>query len=417
MNNSLHGQPCLSGLGFYRGLYLAQLGKLEDALDAFDHAANWFQFRCAVQLKKCLHHVLNISRMLGRRRVYTKWEGFCDGLGLDVNIPDAKLAVARDFPEPFPEAAPVFKSHPIEDYFINLPSWESRPVDLRNPNRIIKGYGQTPTPQLGLFAHLGQVDKVKQLLDAGADPNILDQNGGSALLNALQGRDDACFWALLPVTSLDVINGRTKGGKSTLLLATSLGKLDLVQGMLAQGADTEIRGSKHQTALFEAVAQFADPNTFTQTAFKGGIAGAGFPALLRKTTSPFLAEERRAQSLSRDTADELESRPERPKHLINGDSPQTRQIVRSLLEAGADVNAVIEEDDLTPFLYAAEIGNSWLLKTLMDNGAEIRSQDARGGTALSRLHVFGHSRLASEFLSWVPASDRIWLREPAIFRR
>lgn len=197
LDNSLFGQPRLAGLGFYRGLYLAQLGKLDDALVAFDHAANWFQFRSAVQLKSCLHYVLNISRMLGKRQINAKWEGFCDGLGLEVDIPDAELAVARDFPKLFPEAAPVFKSHPVEDYLIDLPSWENRPVDLRNPNRIIKGYGPTATPQLALFAHLGQVDKVKQLLNAGADPNALDQNGGSALLNALQGGDEACFWALL----------------------------------------------------------------------------------------------------------------------------------------------------------------------------------------------------------------------------
>lgn len=43
--------------------------------------------------------------------------------------------------------------------------------------------------------------------------------------------------------------------------------------------------------------------------------------------------------------------------------------------------------------------------------------DARGGTAFSRLHFFGHSRLVSEFLSWLPPSDRIWLRETAMFGR
>ncbi|WP_210879905.1 ankyrin repeat domain-containing protein [Roseovarius autotrophicus] len=417
LDNSLHGQPRLSGLGFYRGRYLAQLGKLEDALDAFEYAAYWFQFRSAVQLKSCLHYVLNISRMLGKRRIYAKWEGFCGGLCLEVDIPDAKLAVARDFPKPFPEAAPAFKSHPVEDYLIDLSSWKSRAVDLRNPNRTIKGYGPTPTPQLALFAHLGQVDKVQQLLAAGADPDILDQNGGSALLNALQGGDDACFWALLPVTSLEVINGRTKGGKSTLLAAAALGKVDLVQGLLAQGADTEVRGSKHQTALFEAIGRFANPNTFAQTAIQTGIAGADFPAFVRKTTSPFPAEEGRAQSLSSHAPNELAILPELAKHLLKGDSPPTRLIVRFLLDSGADVNAVVGEDELTPFLYAAEIGNPWLLKTLMDNGAQIRSLDVRGGTALSRLHFFGHSRLASDFLSWVCPSDRIWLREAKMLGR
>ncbi|SEL29456.1 ankyrin repeat domain-containing protein [Pacificibacter marinus] len=417
MDNSLHGQPRLAGIGFYRGRYLAQLGKLEDALEAFDHAANWFKFRSAVQLKSCLHYVLNISLMLGRRRIYANWEGFCDGLGLNVDIPDPKLAVAKDFPELFPEAAPIFKSHPVENYLVDLQSWGNRPVDLRNPNRIIKGYGPTPTPQLALFAHLGQVDKVKQLLDAGADPNALDLNGGSALLNALQGGDDACFWALLKVTSLKVINLRTKGGKSPLLVAVSVGKKDLVQGIVERGADTEIRGPLHQTALFEAVARFADPNALVQTAIQTGIAGAHLPAFLRKTTSPFPDEEGCAQSLSDRSPDELAILSELAQHILKGDSPVTRQVVRLLLDSGADVNAVVGKDQLTPFLYAAEIGNPWLLKALIDHGADIRSRDVIGGTALSRLHSFGHSGLTSDVLGWVCPSDRIWLRETAMLTR
>ncbi|MBL3610628.1 ankyrin repeat domain-containing protein [Rhodovulum sulfidophilum] len=357
LEKSLNGQPRLSGLAFYRGIYLAQLGRLADALDAFDRAANWFKFRSAVQMKCCLHYVLNISRMLGRRRLYAKWEGFCVGLGLDVDIPDAKLAMARDFPELFPEATSILKSHPIENYLIDLPCWENRPVDLRAPNRIIKGYGPTATPQLALFAHLGQVDKVKQLLDAGADPNMLDKNAGSALLNALQGGDDACFWALLPVTSLEVINRRTNGGKSALLVAVSLGKVDLVKGLLAQGADTEVRGARHQTALFEAIGQFADPNAPVQTAIQARLANANLPAFLRRTTSPFSAEEGLAQSVSSHSPGELEILLELGKYLLKGDSPPTREILRFLLESGADVNAVVGEEQLTPFLYAAEIGN------------------------------------------------------------
>ncbi len=62
------------------------------------------------------------------------WEGFCYGLGLDIDIPDAKLSSNGDFPVLFPEAASAFKSHPVEDYLIDLPNWENRPVDVRNPN-------------------------------------------------------------------------------------------------------------------------------------------------------------------------------------------------------------------------------------------------------------------------------------------
>ncbi|ARE82874.1 ankyrin repeats (3 copies) [Roseovarius mucosus] len=411
---SLHGQPRLAGLGFFKGRYFAQLGKLEDALNQFDDAATWFQFRSAVQLRRCLHYVLNISQMLGKRKTYAKWEGFCGGLDLGIDIPDASLALARDFPSLFPEAAPVFKSHPGEDYLINLTKWENRPVDVRYPNRTIKGYGQSPTPQLALFAHLRQVDKVQQLLAAGADPNILDQNGGSALLNALQGGSDACFWTLLPMTSKEVINSRTKGGKSPLLEAISNGRADILQGLIDRGADVEMTGARQQTALFEAVAQFADSDIFVRAAIQTVVTGTDLPAVLRKTSSPFPDEEAHVQSMSRYTEYELAILPELAKRFVKGDTSATRKTVQLLLNFGADVNAVNGTDKLTPFLYAAEIGNPWLLRTLIDYGADIRSMDARGGTALSRLHYFGHSRLASDFLTWVEPTERIWLREAAM---
>ncbi|KEO61102.1 ankyrin repeat domain-containing protein [Thioclava indica] len=415
LESSLRGQPRLAGLGFYRGHYFAQMGELESALKAFDNAADWFQFRSAVQLKRCLHYVLNISQMLGKQRIYGKWKGFCEGLGLRLDIPDANLAVARDFPNLFPEADPVFKSHPVENYVLDLSKWENRLVDLRNPNRTIKGYGPTPSPQLAIFAHLGQLDKVKQLLAAGADPNILDQSGGSALLNALQGGHDTCFWALMPMTRRELINSRTKGGKSLLFEAIANGRADILQALLDQGADVEMKGPKQQTALFEVVGHFADPNAFVQAAMQNGMAGADIPAALRKTSSPFVDEEVKAQSTSQYTPEELAILPEIAKQFVRGDSSAIREIIRLLLDAGADVNAPIGEGKLTPFLYAAEVGNPWLLKSLIDHGAEIRSRDARGGTALSRLHFFGHSRLVSEFLSWLPPSDRIWLRETAMF--
>lgn len=95
----------------------------------------------------------------------------------------------------------------------------------------------------------------------------------------------------------------------------------------------------------------------------------------------------------------------------------TRQIIQCLLDAGADINAVTDNENLTPFLYAAEVGNPWLLKILVDHGADIRSRDARGGTALSRLHFFGHSRLTADFLLWIQPVDRIWLRDTPMQNR
>lgn len=410
---SLQGQPRLARLQFYRGLYYAQLGQFDDALNAFEDAAGWFQFRSAPQMKDCLHYILNIALKLGKDRSFAKWHGWCDGLGLEIDIPDADLSVVKDFPYPFPEAGDTDSTAPLSKYLLILPEWKERKPDLRNPNRVIKGYGPTPTPQLSLFANLGQVEKVRLLLSAGADANILDKSNGSALLNALQGGDDGCVRALLSVTLKKTINTKTNGGKSPLLAAIGLGRPDYVQSLLEKGADVEMVGAKQQTALFEVIGHFVAPEAFTKAALQHGGHCPDMPALLRKTSSPFYDDEARAQAMSHYSPEELAILPEVAKHIVKGDTPAMRNIVQLLLDAGADVNAVAASGKLTPFLYAAEIGNSWLLKTLVDHGADLRSKDERGGTAFSRLHSFGHSDLTTEFLSWLSPSDRIWLRENA----
>lgn len=410
---ALQAQPRLAGLQFYRGRYYAQMGRFRDALKAFEGAAEWFQFRGAIQMKNCLHYILNLGQKLGEQRVFTRWQGWSESLGLDVDIPDADLSVVKDFPYPFPEAGDTDSTDPLSKYLLILTEWDGRKPDLRNPNRVIKGYGPTPTPQLSLFANRGQVEKVRLLLSAGADANILDKSNGSALLNALQGGDDGCVRALLMVTLKKTINTKTNGGKSPLLVAIGLGRPDYVQSLLEKGADVEMMGATQQTALFEAIGHFVAPEAFAHAALQHGGNCPDMPALLRKTSSPFRDDEAQAQAMLHYSSEELAILPEVAKYIVKGDTPAMRNIVQLLLDAGADVNAPAAFAKLTPFLYAAEIGNSWLLKTLIDHGADVRSKDERGGTAFSRLHFFGHSDLTTEFLSWLSPSDRIWLRENA----
>ena len=192
-----------------------------------------------------------------------------------------------------------------------------------------------------------------------------------------------------------------------------MGRPDYVENLLEKGADVDLLGTKQHTALFKAVNHFAAPEAFALAALQNGGSSPDMPALLRKTSSPFRDEEVGAQSMSRYSPEGLEIRHELAMHFVIGESPDTRTIVQLLLDAGADVNASFGSAKLTPFLYAAEIGNSWLIKTLIDHGADVRSQDGRGGTVFSRLHYFGHSGLAAELLSWVSPRDRIWLRENA----
>ncbi|AQS48191.1 hypothetical protein BMG03_10565 [Thioclava nitratireducens] len=207
---ALSGQPRLAGLGALRGRYFVQMGLIDEAIEAFEGAANWFLFRSAVQLKTSLHHLLIVAAAGGKKTTATHWKGWAEALELQVSIPDPALSLMREFPDPFPEAESSQNTNPVGKYSLNLDDWRSRKPDLRNPNRLFKGFGPTRTPQLALFASLGQADKVNALLAAGADPEMLDASNGSALLCAIQEGDDACVDELIAVTSKKTINTRTK---------------------------------------------------------------------------------------------------------------------------------------------------------------------------------------------------------------
>lgn len=415
IEEALAGEPRLAGLGVLRGRYEMQMGRREEALEAFEMAANWFAFRSAEQMKVALHHLLFLAAALGDKRCVNRWRCWAEGVGLTVDIPDPHGSLARDFPYPYPEAAEAGEMRPREDFII-LEDWKYRSVDTRNPNRMIKGYGPTPTPQLGLFASLGQVEKVKKLLDAGANPNKLDANGGSALLMAIQRRNDACIDLLIQVSEAATINTRTRKGKSPLHEAILARRPDWVKGLLDRGADVELRGTLGSTPLYQAVALFAPVERLLGALLNPEtIAGIlpSIPVALRPTASPFLQDQ--AQALLNNGQPDIDAaiRLVNETHARSGNDLDARRIVSHLLDAGANVNARPEKVDrdfahanLTPFLYAVEIGNRWLLKELVGHGADVLSRDDRNATALDRLCQFGHAHLAEEVLDWLRPEDR-----------
>lgn len=420
IKSALTGEPRLAGLGVLRGRYEMQMGRWQRALKAFEDAANWFAFRSSMQMKIALHDLLLIAAALDDKRKLNRWRAWAEGIGLTVDMPNPKGSLYREFPNLYPEAGAFPAGRPHED-FVALEKWERRPADTRTPNRVIKGYGPTPTPQLGLFANLGQAEKVKKLLDVGGDPDKFDANGGSALLMAIQGGDDACVELLIQASARTTINTCTKKGRSPLHEAITARRPDWVDGLLNRGADVDLLGSRGETPLFRAVGLFTPVDQLQAGLLDSDVIEQNLhsiPTSLRPTASPFLKDQASAFLERVVPFREIISPLVTAAHADRSDETNIRQIVRHLLKAGADVNAIPDKTHsdlaraaLTPFLYAAEIGNRWLLKELIDCGADVLSRDGTGATALRRLHHWGHSDLSVEFLGWLAPQDRIRLRE------
>jgi ankyrin repeat protein len=65
-------------------------------------------------------------------------------------------------------------------------------------------------------------------------------------------------------------------------------------------------------------------------------------------------------------------------------------MVRMLLEAGAEVDAVTSGKKMTPLLYAAESGYLAVVQRLVAAGARLDVRDAKGRTALALAEEEGH---------------------------
>ena len=71
----------------------------------------------------------------------------------------------------------------------------------------------------------------------------------------------------------------------------------------------------------------------------------------------------------------------------------TPEIARSLIEAGADVNAV-QQDGVTPLHAAARNGRLDLVQLLLEHGADRASRDGKGRNAADRAREGGHTAVA-----------------------
>ncbi len=93
----------------------------------------------------------------------------------------------------------------------------------------------------------GDVDRVRILLDAGADVNTLDEHGQTALMNAV-------YWGNLDIARLLIENGAelnhtAKYHLTALFLAVIANRPQLLQLLVDAGAERNIRGSKGQFNL------------------------------------------------------------------------------------------------------------------------------------------------------------------------
>lgn len=217
-------------------------------------------------------------------------------------------------------------------------------------------------------AEKGNIEKVKQYIDAGTDVNAKKDDGCTALMHAAEN-------GYLNIVKLLVENGADVNVKDNyndiaLKKAVYNGHKDIVKYLLDIGTAVD-KNTPIDYAYALRVHLVDEVNTCLHYAAKVGLVdyvrhfikkganvnakvSGGFTVLAREITEGY------------------------------------PDVVKLLVENGADVNA---KDDYgkTPLMYAAEKGNLDIVKFLVEKGADFKAKDKDEKTALDLAHKAGHS--------------------------
>jgi ankyrin repeat protein/mono/diheme cytochrome c family protein len=272
-------------------------------------------------------------------------------------------------PPPDPKAAPILEALRAGDSkaFQKLTREDQKAGSFKGAG------GTTPLMQAVLY---GNAQSVRLLLDSGADPNIKNDVGATALMWAVGEPEKA---RLLLEHGADV-NARSDDGRTPLLIATGQrDSIEIVKLLLDRGASLSTKSPStvgYATPLSEA-AGIGDEVLLRMLIERGAdVKGAGRQALASahraKCTKciEILLEHADQKSIS--IAALLFAPP-------GGDA----SAVKALLDRGADANARDPHGNTLLALAAnSDATPVEAVKSLIERGVDLNAKDARGRTAL-----------------------------------
>lgn len=402
-------------------------GREKEALAYYERAANGALYRAGPNQKEILEEALALAGYLRNKPAIKRLKhravafglfsvGFASlperpGIVADWEVDQFAQAYTGLFPLQgrFVEVARPNHAPALPFRVINADAAECLKPDLSHPDRVIS----IPTmdgvkyrrPQLIWFASEGRVDEVRRLLEAGADVNISDEQGGSALLRALQrakktgnrGALDLLLDCPHAKKALDRPTGKKR--LAPLYLAVLMGDPDVVARLLAMGASADLLVSDPpQTPLHICAERFgllrpevvmqqflsrmmssSPEDREIQRRYAGGMAGVfGDRMPIPDMTNP------RHAAIFAPAANVMISSAQLPHENL-------LKITQLLLDHGADPNCAhaYPAPGRTPLMLAVENDAAEAVRLMLKAGGNPFQQDDQGNDAFALARGFG----------------------------
>lgn len=252
-----------------------------------------------------------------------------------------------------------------------------------NPNQQ-DHIGATP---LMRAAGQGKHKTVEKLLKNGADIALKDNDENNALLWTVSLTDSPKTISTLLKYGAS-IDSKDINGHTALIWTIIKGFPNSLKLLLARGADPNIEANDGKTALLTAIEK-NDINLVKILLQSGANTNPKAPklnlfSLITEVSSHYI----HGKIVNLNTFNKQEDSP-----LFAAIYKQNPEIVKLLLEYGANPLLNFSNDTIPPLMYAASFDSVDIIKLLLDFGADINHSGPMGETALMLASVYGKPKI------------------------
>jgi len=388
-------------------------GEYSEALVAYEKALQMAVYRAGENQEKILREGIVLAAYCGDKVLVKRFKqqgiafGFFAGPLSEWEMKTWADMFGQLFPRMghFPNGQKEASEARYPFLMINLKDVKDEKPDLRYPDRVIKKIfpdGQERRyPQLVWFATFS-VDVIRKLIDAGADVDKLDSQGGSALLNAIQcasdgGQREVLDFLLNVPHAKKTVNSKTKRKELTpLRCAVDLGDASVVSRLIEMGAEVDLRSTAGQTPLYvalEHIGLLVRPQK-NKSVFRDAVVRNDMPTReLRRILAPGI--DVFGQLREEPGVDVLDSVCEAA--IGKWDYDELLRMLILLLEAGADPNCRHEYPvpGRTPLMLAAEDDVIEAFKLMIEMGGDPWLKDDEGLDCFSIAFRFQSEKVVS----------------------